>query len=243
HDLHESRQRINYLQKVSAWQEFAKRLAHEIKNPLTPIQLAVQEVHESYGGADARFYGKLADARTIVEEEVSTLRRLVGEFSAFAKLPEAQLEAADLRDFLAEVSRSAPAILEDFGVSEQVYIEFIDSGDSIPVCIDAMMLKRCVDNLLRNAVQSIAAKGSGRVWVRAHVEGPSVLLRVEDDGPGIPEADRQRVFDPYYTTRDEGTGLGLAIVKKIILEHHGKIQCLASDQGGALLQIHLPLYR
>jgi len=240
-DLRDSRVRIEYLQRIGAWQQFARRLAHEIKNPLTPIQLAAQEMHRSYDGNDPKYQRKLEDARAIIEEEVETLRRLVGEFSSFAKLPTAELEEADLRDFLADVKRTLPAILEDVfpdGGAPEAEVESDDA--EMPARIDAMMLKRCVDNLVRNGAQAIRDGGGGRLWVRASRSSAGVRLEVEDDGPGIPEAKRERVFDPYFTTKSDGTGLGLAIVKKIVLEHGGEIRCEAGDEGGARFVIELP---
>lgn len=247
-DIRESRGRIEYLQRIGAWQELARRLAHEIKNPLTPIQLAVQEVHEAYRGEDASYRRKLEEARAIVEEEVATLRRLVGEFSAFAKLPQVELSPADLGDFLADVERSVSAIPGDEahlsdGVAE-VEVRTEPAEDPLPVRIDSMMLKRCVDNLVRNAVQAVRrshSEGGGLVVVTARRDGARAVLEVRDDGPGIPPESRQRVFDPYYTTRPDGTGLGLAIVKKIVLEHRGEIECDEAPEGGAAFRIRLPL--
>ncbi|MGB5701386.1 MAG: HAMP domain-containing protein, partial [Polyangiales bacterium] len=122
-DLRDSRTRIEYLQRISAWQEFARRLAHEIKNPLTPIQLAAQEMDETYEGGDEAYRSKLRNARAIIEEEVATLRRLVGEFSSFAKLPEADLSPADLGEVVHAIEISVPAILEDVGGGTPVPVE------------------------------------------------------------------------------------------------------------------------
>jgi nitrogen fixation/metabolism regulation signal transduction histidine kinase len=244
-DIRDSRGRIEYLQRISAWQEFARRLAHEIKNPLTPIQLAIQEVHRSYDGDDGAYRKRLDEALSIIEEEVATLRRLTGEFSAFAKLPQASLEDADLGDFLAEAARSLGAIPEQYrqqAPDVALEVECVPAREPLPVCIDAMMLKRGVDNLVRNAVQALVGSGHGgcvRVSVRR--QGPLALLEVADDGPGIPAPDRARVFDPYYTTKADGTGLGLAIVKKVVLEHGGQIDCEAGDLGGVAFVIRLPL--
>jgi two-component system nitrogen regulation sensor histidine kinase NtrY len=243
-DLRESRGRIEYLQRIGAWQDFARRLAHEIKNPLTPIQLAVQEVHRSYRGDDPIYRKRLDDALSIVEEEVATLRRLVGEFSAFAKLPQASLEASDLGDLLRDIARSLQALPEEMSSSEVVQVECSAGTIALPVRIDAMMLKRAIDNLVRNAVQAIVtdpARAHGKVRIRARRDGSYALLEVADDGPGILADDRLRVFDPYYTTKAEGTGLGLAIVKKVVLEHEGEIECERSDLGGAAFIIRLPL--
>jgi nitrogen fixation/metabolism regulation signal transduction histidine kinase len=242
-DLRDSRSRIDYLQRISAWQDFARRLAHEIKNPLTPIQLAMQEVHRSYSGSDEPYRKRLQDAAAIVEEEVTTLRRLVSEFSAFAKLPEATLEPADLGDFVRELGRSLAASLQE--QPGQLPIDIDCSADPAPlqVEIDAMMLKLAVDNLARNSLQALrnAGRSGGHVWVRAARDSERALLEVSDDGPGVPEAARARVFDPYYTTKAEGTGLGLAIVKKVVLEHGGEIECLPRAGGGACFRIELPL--
>jgi len=246
-DMRESRERIDYLQRIGAWQEFARRLAHEIKNPLTPIQLAVQELHRSYAGDDPRYRRMLEDSRAIVEEEIATLRRLVGEFSAFAKLPEARLEAADLGDFVRDASRTLGAIDEDSIAAPlpDVEIRVDAAGDPLPVRIDTMMLKRCLDNLVRNAVQAVhgARRGDGLVVVATRLEGAHALVEVRDNGPGVPVGARARVFDPYYTTKADGTGLGLAIVKKVVLEHGGDIECREAPEGGATFQIRLPLAR
>jgi two-component system nitrogen regulation sensor histidine kinase NtrY len=244
-DLRESRGRIEYLQRISAWQEFARRLAHEIKNPLTPIQLAMQEVHRSYRGDDPVYRKRLQDALSIVEEEVATLRRLVGEFSAFAKLPQATLEPADLGELVREIARSLQAVPEELASALPVQVECSAAPGELAVRIDAMMLKRAIDNLVRNAVQAIAAEPGrarpGVVRIVARRDGAHAVLEVADDGPGVPEDARSRVFDPYFTTKAEGTGLGLAIVKKVVLEHGGEIDCGPSALGGASFRIRLPL--
>jgi len=245
-DMRESRGRIDYLQRIGAWQEFARRLAHEIKNPLTPIQLAVQEVQQSYAGPDEAHREKLETARHIVEEEVATLRRLVGEFSAFAKLPQAELTPADLGDFVADLDKSMAAILEaEPGFGPGVEVVCASSDERLPVRIDPMMLKRCVDNLVRNALAALrpgaASEARGRVVVEARKDRDEAVLEVRDTGPGVPEPLRTRVFDPYYTTRADGTGLGLAIVKKVVLEHGGEIDCGPAPEGGAAFRIRLPL--
>ena len=247
-DLRESRARIEYLQRIGAWQDFARRLAHEIKNPLTPIQLAAQEIETTYGGADAEFQKKLGHARAIIEEEVATLRRLVTEFSAFAKLPQADLAPADLGDFVRGTESSITAILDDVGRQcvdgSPIEVTVNCATQPMPVRIDAMMLKRCIDNLVRNAVQAVRqAHGgdTGRVELRAAREGTHAKVVITDNGPGIPRQDWERVFDPYYTTKTEGTGLGLPIVKKVVLEHGGEINVRNAPEGGARFEIELPL--
>ncbi|MFT3925709.1 MAG: ATP-binding protein [Myxococcales bacterium] len=245
-DMRESRTRIEYLSRIGAWQEFARRLAHEIKNPLTPIQLAVQEVHRTYKGDDARFRRTLEDARAIVEEEIATLRRLVGEFSEFARLPEVHLSPADLGVFAREAV-DAPFRGDEAHDDDATPLELVAEIEprALPVMIDGMLLKRCLDNLVRNAAQALrgAAKQNGRIVVAARNREDQAILEVRDNGPGVPEEAWERVFDPYYTTKSEGTGLGLAIVKKIVLEHGGEISCAKAPEGGACFQIRLPMSR
>jgi nitrogen fixation/metabolism regulation signal transduction histidine kinase len=245
-DLRDSRTRIEYLQRIGAWQDFARRLAHEIKNPLTPIQLAAQEMAETYEGEDEAFQKKLQQARAIIEEEVATLRRLVGEFSAFAKLPRADLSPSDLCELMHSIENSIPAVLEDVGhgVAAPVEVRLTCATEPIGVRMDPMMLKRGVDNIVRNAIQAVYGahpNGGGRVFVHAYQSKGSGIVEVRDNGPGIDEEHWERVFDPYYTTKAEGTGLGLAIVKKVVLEHGGQVRLDRAPEGGARFRIELPL--
>ncbi|MCB9659928.1 MAG: HAMP domain-containing protein [Sandaracinaceae bacterium] len=252
-DLRESRERIDYLKRISAWQDFARRLAHEIKNPLTPIQLAAQEVAQAYRGDDPRFAAMLEDARGIIEEEVATLRRLVGEFSSFARLPEVDLAEADLVELLRDLERGFPSVLQDVygeaaSAESRVTLRLDVPASPVLASVDAMMLKRCLDNLVRNAVEAIAGEaraGSGAVTLQL-VRGTHQLeLSVTDDGPGIEANARTRVFDPYFTTKSSGTGLGLAIVKKVVLEHRGRIVCERgegpAERPGTRFVISMPL--
>ncbi len=244
-EVEANRARIEYLQRISAWQEMARRLAHEIKNPLTPIQLAVQEIHRRYAGAEPEYKKLLDTTLEVVEDEVGTLRRLVGEFSDFARLPQAELERADLASFLRELS--AQPLLSDGeqGAEEadsHARIEFELPEAPAEVMMDRHMLRRAVINLLRNAAQALShsGKSGGRIVVHLEPKGGGYELSVEDDGPGIPSQLRESVFDPYVTTKTEGTGLGLAIVKKIVIEHGGTIVAGESPLGGARLSIRLP---
>jgi two-component system nitrogen regulation sensor histidine kinase NtrY len=265
-EMEQSRARIEFLQRIGAWQQMAQRLAHEIKNPLTPIQLAVQECHRKYTGNDPRYRALLDTTLEIVEEEVGTLRRLVGDFSSFARLPQAELREADLRDFLRECSEQlghledASAVGEPSGsgevVSEALGALNVDvtwkvPDGALPAAIDRQMLRRVIVNLVRNAVQAIRDERAGKngvapgavlghVVVTAKAEGEGAAIVVEDDGPGVPPDKRGRVFDPYYTTKVDGTGLGLAIVKKVVVEHGGSIEAGESSLGGARFVIRLP---
>jgi two-component system nitrogen regulation sensor histidine kinase NtrY len=256
-EMQQSRTRIEYLQRIGAWQEMAQRLAHEIKNPLTPIQLAVQECHRRYSGDDARFRSLLDATLEIVEEEVGTLRRLVGTFSSFARLPHAELNEASLREFLRECSEQLVHLgvgsaeeNEDAIALYDIDVQWQLPEEPMPVAIDRQMLRRVLVNLVRNAVEAIRAarpdpmNGSprGRVKVYARLMPDAVAIFVDDDGPGVPDGCEERVFDPYFTTKADGTGLGLAIVKKVVVEHGGTISASKSRElGGASFVVALPL--
>ncbi len=241
-DIRTSRDRIEYLQRMAAWQEMARRLAHEIKNPLTPIQLAVQELHERYDGDDPRFARQLELVRAIVEEEVRTLRRLVSEFSDFARLPVPELEEVDLVPFTRDACAGfepAAMLPSDQSLPAPTLHTELPEGP-IVVGLDRDLLRKALDNLVRNAVQALAARARpGRVIVAVRAEGEHAVLEVRDDGPGIAASEREHVFDAYFTTKSEGTGLGLAITKKIVLEHDGAIECGAAKEGGAAFRIRL----
>jgi len=261
-EVESSRARIEYLQRISAWQEMARRLAHEIKNPLTPISLAVQEIHKRYTGADPEYQRLVDTTLEIVEDEVGTLRRLVGEFSDFARLPQASLERADLAEFLREQATrlgvrgadrdSSDSVLSEnsleellsLGQSADIAVEFAVPEEACDALIDRQMLRRVLLNLVRNAAQAVAMHPGepGRVLVRLIQDGDYWNLDVEDNGPGIKPELRETVFDPYVTTKDSGTGLGLSIVKKIVIEHGGTIRAGESSLGGARLRVRLPVF-
>jgi nitrogen fixation/metabolism regulation signal transduction histidine kinase len=255
-EVESSRARIEYLQRISAWQEMARRLAHEIKNPLTPISLAVQEIHRRYTGSDPEYQRLVDTTLEIVEDEVGTLRRLVGEFSDFARLPQASLFRADLAAFLREQAtrfgvrggdrESGENALDELLSLSQVTdikVEFVVPEAACEALIDAQMLRRVLFNLVRNAAQALQGRpaAAGRVRVRLAQAGEFWNLDVEDNGPGIPIELRETVFDPYVTTKDDGTGLGLSIVKKVVIEHGGTIRAEQSEWGGARLRVRLPV--
>ncbi len=253
-ELAVAKERVDYLQRLAGWQDMARRLAHEIKNPLTPIQLAVQEVARRYSGDDDRFKRVLETAREVVEEEVATLRRLVTAFSEFARLPEVKPAPGDLAEFARDMESSRQFLDEAAGeAAKAVTVSFAVDASPIPVMIDRIMLRRAFENLVRNAAQALGARG-GRVWVRAEKRRVTVSadgaapeevdqawLVVEDDGPGIPKEHQLKVFDPYFTTKSEGTGLGLAIVRKIAIDHSGDVGLEDRPGGGARFVIALPL--
>jgi two-component system, NtrC family, nitrogen regulation sensor histidine kinase NtrY len=235
-EIAHSRGRIEYLRRVAEWQEMAKRLAHEIKNPLTPILLLVEEAAAQYHGSDLAYAQLLATTQDVVREEINTLRRLVTEFSSFARLPEAQPKPVAVDEFIAETKLS-------FAATHDSSIRWQGELPGAYCQIDKQMMRRAIANLVENALQAAAeVLQSQRVLVRVEQAERTVLLSVEDAGPGIPLELGERVFEPYVTQRRGGTGLGLAIAKKIVVEHGGTLNVgTSAELAGARLTICLPL--
>jgi nitrogen fixation/metabolism regulation signal transduction histidine kinase len=249
-ELAQSRARVEFLRRMSEWQQVARRLAHEIKNPLTPIQLAVEECHRRYRGDDPVYKRIVQTMLEVVEEEVGSLRRLCTEFSSFARLPRAALEPDDLGVFLrAQSARLRPADGEegegddaDPTLLHGLDLTFAIPAEAMPAALDPEMLHRVLANVIRNAAQALrgAGKRPGQVRVAVAIEPERFVVTVDDDGPGIPAAVKEALFDPYVTTKRGGTGLGLSIVKKIIVDHGGTIDAGWSPLGGARFSIVIP---
>ena len=237
-EVRDSRDRIVYLEKISGWQDVARRLAHEIKNPLTPMKLAFQQLEARFKASpvqDPAFARLLGEAGEIVREEIGTLQRLVDEFSGFAKLPEVRPEPAELGAFVDEFVRTSKQI----GASADV--DVVKASGSCPVALDRQLMRRVLTNLCQNAIDA-ARPRRARIHLGIARTRQRAVLTLSDEGPGIDRDLWDRIFDPYFTTKGTGgTGLGLAIAKKIVLQHGGEIQVGDRPGGGASFSIALPL--
>lgn len=229
-------------QRDAAWGEVAKRLAHEIRNPLTPIQLAAErlamKLNDKLEAPDAEFLAR--STRTIVAQ-VGALKQMVDDFREYARQPSARLVPLDLAQLLDEVLllyETTPSIREGMNASSPMTSAQI--AKPLMILGDPTQLRQVIHNLLKNARESVADTPEGRVQVRTEHLGSSVRLAVEDNGPGFDDAILQRIFEPYATTKTKGTGLGLAIVKKIVEEHHGQITACNLEPRGATVRIDLP---
>ncbi|HEU0033456.1 MAG TPA: ATP-binding protein [Kofleriaceae bacterium] len=236
-DLDATRHQVEYLQRMGVWQDVARRLAHEIKNPLTPIQLAVQQCVSAYKGDDARFKKLLVDTGEIVEEEIAALRRLVDTFRTLGALPKVEPAPLALAD-----------VIEDLKLDPVVATRLTLRPPATPVTVraDKLLLKRVLANLVENGIHAGQEAGNaGNVIVgwSADPSGETVRITVDDHGKGVGEHDRDRIFEPYVTTKTTGTGLGLAIARKIAIEHGGEL-AIAPERaptGGARFVVSLPL--
>jgi two-component system nitrogen regulation sensor histidine kinase NtrY len=243
-------------QRAAAWSEVARRMAHEIKNPLTPIQLSAERIAKNFhrgangdqGGGDGQHadaHGERERVARVVDEctatitrEVTGLKAMVDEFSRFARLPHARLEVADLN----EVVRQSVALYEDR--LDGVRLDVRLARRLPPVMLDAEQLRRVFVNLIDNALEALTdIEGERRMTVAtAHDSWRGlVLAEVTDTGHGIPRPDFARLFQPYFSTRSRGTGLGLAIVQRIVADHGGRIRAEANHPRGAKFIIELPV--
>jgi two-component system, NtrC family, nitrogen regulation sensor histidine kinase NtrY len=234
-DLAQTRSQIEYLQRIGMWQDVARRLAHEIKNPLTPIQLAVQQTVSAYKGDDAKFKRLLTDTKEIVEEEIEGLRRLVDTFRTLGQLPKVEKHPIELSELIEELKLDPTFATR---------LELHAPAKPVTVRADKLLLKRVLANLVENGIHAGAdTPGSGKVAVTWRAEADSVTITVDDSGKGVPDDAREKIFEPYVTTKATGTGLGLAIARKIAIEHGGEL-ALSPERaptGGARFVITLPL--
>ena len=236
-------------QRMAAWGDVARRNAHEIKNPLTPIQLSAERIKRKFRRQLDEESGESLDQLTgVIVRQTNDLRRIVDEFSKFARMPEPERRPEDLRELL----RGA-VLLQETGQPDVRFVTDID--DSVmPAELDATMIGQALTNLIKNAGEAIesmneSAEGgevSPEVRISLKRDGEKAEIRIMDNGIGLPE-DRARLFEPYVTTRDKGTGLGLPIVKKIIEEHGGSLSLEdapvfeGASHRGAMAVVRLPL--
>ncbi len=226
---------LEKMQRMAAWREVARRIAHEIKNPLTPIKLSAQRLQRKFGNRvdDPVF----SQSTSLIVQQVEALQEMVQEFSAFAKLPEVDPQPGDLRPLLGEVAdlyrNSHPRIMWE-----------VDLPDGLPILpMDKKALQRAFMNIVTNAVDAVDGVPDPRVRISAAAESDRGMVRVDvaDNGPGLTEEERSRLFEPYFSRKKGGTGLGLTIVKSVITDHKGYVRVSRSPLGGAALTVELPL--
>jgi two-component system nitrogen regulation sensor histidine kinase NtrY len=222
----------------------ARRIAHEIKNPLTPIQLSAERIRRRFGAVITEDREVFDQCTQTIIRQVGDIGRMVDEFSAFARMPKPDMQTIDLREplreasFLIEVSRAEIRFTRNFG------------PEPLMGTFDARLLSQAFGNLIKNAAEAIEAAEresgvQGEIVIRAARRGGDIVVEVVDNGKGLPRENRQRLLEPYMTTREKGTGLGLAIVKKIVEDHGGRLE-LHDAPGdfhngrGAMIRIVLP---
>ena len=225
--LKEKQEQVISLEKMAAWRELARVLAHEIKNPLTPIQLTVQQMKDQYGGEDPAYARLIDECTSIINEEVESLRKLVREFSDFARMPQLNLRADNLNDLVGDVAK--------LYANEPFHTEL--AANLPELNFDGDKLRQVLINLVQNGLDSIQEKGAGEIRLQTVCHDRVIELIYQDTGNGVPDDIRDKIFEPYFSTKKSGMGLGLAIVKRIIEEHGATISLQSEKSKGTTFVI------
>lgn len=233
-ELEFTAQQLAKSERESAWREMAKQVAHEIKNPLTPMKLSVQQLLRVYNPEDPKSEEKLKKVANSIVEQIDALTKIANEFSNFAKMPNPSEEQLDLLKIVKGVK-------EFFTVDGHIKIYISSEQENIFVKADKDQMIRVFNNLLKNAMQAIPAEKEGVIDVLFEIKSHQVIISVKDNGVGIDASKINKIFVPYFTTKSTGTGLGLAMVKQIIENHNGSISFATEETKGTVFKITLPL--
>jgi two-component system nitrogen regulation sensor histidine kinase NtrY len=221
-------------QKVAAWREVARRLAHEIKNPLTPIQLSAERLQRHFAGAPEATRALVDECAMAIVTEVEALKGLVDEFSQFARMPAPRATPTDLHGLLDEALALYRGLFSDVEIRTHF-------ASALPkVSADPEQIRRVIINIVDNAIEAVERRGAIDIETQHDAGNSLVRIVVADNGPGIPAAERDKLFLPYYSTKQRGSGLGLAIVRRIVAEHGGSIDVSANVPQGTRFAIELP---
>ena len=235
--LSEQRERLVQAERVAAWRELARRLAHELKNPLFPLQTTVENMQRAKQQSPEQFEEVFRESTAILLSEIDNLKKIVGRFSDFARMPQPEIGPVDLNDTVRGVVKLFESQLGAVGrppITPELHLE--EGLPSIPA--DESLLRRAIENLVLNAMDAMPA--GGVLMLRTAHDDGGVDLEVSDTGSGLTPEECDRLFTPYYTTKQHGTGLGLAIVQSVVSDHGGRISVESEAGVGTSFHIHLP---
>ncbi len=224
--------RVRAAERVAAWREAARQVAHEIKNPLAPIRLTMENMIKARKQGADRFEAVFEDGARAVLEEVARLGRTVDAFSAYARMPAPEMRQVDLERIL-------DSVVALFAGDESLRLARERCGGPVPIHGDPDLLGQALRNILSNCREAMGETG-GEIRIRTSRTPDEAVLTVEDTGPGFDPGTLSKLFDPYFTTREEGTGLGMAITRRIAVEHGGRISAENREEGGARFTLKLP---
>jgi nitrogen fixation/metabolism regulation signal transduction histidine kinase len=235
--LASQRDRLVQVERVAAWRELARRLAHELKNPLFPLQLTVETLEKAREMDSPEMDEIFRESTRTLREEIANLRNIVDRFSDFSKMPAPEIQNVDLNRALAEAAKLHAAQ----GENEKRRIKFVlDLTSKAPViAADPLLVRRVIDNLVLNAMDAMPSGGT--LTLRSSVERGVGRFSVIDTGEGLTPEECERLFTPYYTTKKHGTGLGLAIVQSIVSDHRGRVQVQSEKREGTTFTVEIPL--
>jgi nitrogen fixation/metabolism regulation signal transduction histidine kinase len=233
-ELEESTARLAEGERQGAWKEMAKQVAHEIKNPLTPMKLSLQHLQYAIQRKDAQLEEKIKKTTELLITQIDSLSAMAEEFSSFAKMPEPKLEKTDLSIVL-------DSVFQLFSKEENVTFDYVALPAKTFVMADKHQLGRVFTNIVKNAIQAISADRKGVIKIYSHTDKKRVIISFEDNGTGIPEALRKQIFSPNFSTKNSGMGLGLAISKRIVELFGGVIDFQSVETQGTTFVVQLPL--
>jgi two-component system nitrogen regulation sensor histidine kinase NtrY len=234
-DLLQQKDRTVQAERVAAWRELARRLAHELKNPLFPLQVTVENLMRAKQKSPEMFEEVFQEGTTTLLAEINNLKTIIGRFSEFSKMPQPQRQPTQLNEIVASVLRVFHAQLQG---NDQIAVHTeLDKG--LPeISVDPDLLHRALQNLVLNAIDAMPQ--GGELTIRSQTAGHGIALSVSDTGSGLTQEECGRLFTPYYTTKQHGTGLGLAIVQSVVSDHGGKISVESAKEKGTTFRIELP---
>jgi two-component system nitrogen regulation sensor histidine kinase NtrY len=222
-------------QRMLVWREVAKRIAHEIKNPLTPIQISSQRILRSLDQPPDKFRSIVEDSLNIISQELDSIKNLADEFANFARLPEIKFTQGDINEILEKLLAVYTSIYQNVQFKVKLDVDLPPL-----VKLDVEQIKRVLVNVLDNALEVIGKEGEIEISTSYNGGSKFITIEIADNGPGISDEDKQKVFLPYFSKKSSGTGLGLAIAHNIIEEHNGLISIADNQPQGARFIIELP---
>jgi signal transduction histidine kinase len=236
-DLLEQKERLLQAERVAVWRDLARRLAHELKNPLFPLQLTVENLIRARQQSPEQFEEVFRESSRTLLAEISNLKEIIGKFSEFSKMPQPQVRPAQINEIVKGVLQLFQAQLDAPGQAKIDCDLQLDPGLP-PVKVDPELLHRAISNLILNAIEAMPQ--GGRLAVRTRAEGGQAKIEIADSGPGLTPEESARMFTPYYTSKAHGTGLGLAIVQSVVSDHRGRIRVQSNPDQGTTFVIELP---